>query len=391
MRIYKFILSFLSILLVFTFTSFVFAQGIITNWKDYSLISSQGTKYRNVYSIAIVKLSPANSTLSDNVSSLVKGVYYYFTSTLHYPDIPFNYIICWNGEVFKGTTGGVGVQGYGNQTKGIVSIAYLSDGSGTISTLGKEKILNLTSSLMNNLSIPFSDVGTYNWSISKKGIDYMPIANSKFGSQIKSVLVPSALPSIKVAPSKNYPFTIPHSVTITSVGTPPVTLAGNKSLVNISLKNSGTTPILGSVSVNSSNSGFFNIPKVWDSVSVVKTISNVNIQPGDSYNLSFYVLDPKSIGRVSGGFYLSNLGSKINGSTFNVSINVTSSNNSFTVSDPQSSSVEIYSSPSLSSSKVTNVSNGTSVSIVNHIPGWFNVKLPNGVTGFVVSAYVVSK
>lgn len=391
MRISSVIISFLSIIILLSFSSFVFAQGIITDWKDYSLMSNGNNSYKNVYSIAIVKLSPSNSTLSDNVSSLVKGIYYYFTEELHYPDIPFNYIVGFNGEVFKGTSGGVDVQGYGNQNHGIVSIAYLSDGSGTISSIGKQRILNLVSSLMNNLSIPKNMVSPYNFKIAKNGINYLPIANSKFGAQITSLLQSSNLPQIKIIPSKTRPFLIPHTITITSIGTPPTTSVGNKSLINVSFKNSGTTPLLGSMNIESSNAGFFDIPNVWSSVSIVKTINNLNIQPGSVYNLSFYVLDPKNTGNIKGSFYLVNSGAKITGSTFNVSLDITNTNSQSILSDPQSSSVEIYQSDSLSSKGIENVSNGTTVNILSHTPGWFNVALPNGIKGFVVSAYVVSK
>ena len=391
MRIYKFIISFISIVIILFFGVSVFAQGVITNWKDYSLLSSNTQKYRNVYSIAIVKLTPAQSNLSDNVPTLVKGIYYYFTSKLNYPDIPFNYIVSWNGEVFKGTSGGVGVQGIGNQTHGIVTIAYLSDGSGSISSLGQTKILNLTSSLMNNLSIPVNMVSPYNWEIGKNGIKYLPSGNSKFGSSISSLLKSSTLPKIKVTPSKVYPFVIPHNVTITSVGIPPLTPQNQNSTINISLKNSGTTPILGDMSIMSQNAGFFNILKVWQSVNIVKVINNLNIQPGTNYNFSFQVLDPKNTGNIKGGFYLANLGTKITGSSFNVSMSVTGGNSNYYTLSTGSQSVTVYSSPSLSAGSVGSMPNNTEVSVINHIPGWYEIKLANGNSGYIVSAYIVSK
>jgi hypothetical protein len=181
---------------------------------------------------------------------------------------------------------------------------------------------------------------------------------------------------------------IPHNVTISSIGMPPVAISGGVSNISLTFKNTGTTPIIGNLQVVTSNSGFFAIPKVWSSANVADNIQNVNIPPSKTYTLNFKVANPKVQGTYKGNFSLSNLGHHISGSSFNVSLVITSKGSTHAiVNNPQKGYVNVFSTPSLTAvpSKLTN---NTNITIIKHISGWYEVKSQNGVSGWVISAYV---
>ncbi len=383
-------------------------SNIISGWKDTYILNKKTQVYGNNYSIAIVTINPSNLAISGDVPLLIKGIYYYFINELGFSDIPYNYIVSWNGQVYKGMSGGEGVQVprvlvSSNQPNGIITIGYLlnyQNPTSTLTTSGKTALINLLSTLMQSNYIPKSNISTYGYQIDGTSLKFIPYqsANMKESAllgYINNFIQLSNLPNIKVQKSSLYPFVIPHTINIVSISTPPNLPPSGIATIGVKIKNTGTTPIIGDLSLNTNNSSDLAVIKDWKSASQVQDFKNINIQPGSFYNLNFNILDPKTPGNFNGSFYFENLMNQIVGSNFNLPLDITASNiqspsntqSTGTIINPDGK-VNLYLNPSLLSSSTSIVTN-TSVTIIKHSPGWYEVKIQSdGSTGWVISAYL---
>ncbi|KKQ04304.1 MAG: N-acetylmuramoyl-L-alanine amidase family 2, partial [candidate division WS6 bacterium GW2011_WS6_36_26] len=109
---------------------FASTTNTITDQKFDETISDQTqTKYVTPTTIYITQITTTSSELQKNPSLWVKALYYYSITRLHFADIPYNYLIDSNGEIYEGRSGGVGANPELRDAQGSILIGYLSNDS----------------------------------------------------------------------------------------------------------------------------------------------------------------------------------------------------------------------------------------------------------------------
>jgi len=93
---------------VFFLTSPVFAQEIVTrddlNFDEGLSDQSQNT-YGYIDSICIVRIESGESISFSDGDEWMKGLYYYMITHLNFLDVPFHYVVSWQGDVYEGRGG----------------------------------------------------------------------------------------------------------------------------------------------------------------------------------------------------------------------------------------------------------------------------------------------
>ena len=72
---------------------------------DISLSDQTNTIYKTPSIIYISQITTDSSSLEANPSLWVKTLYYYSITRLHFADIPYNYLVDSNGQIYEGRSG----------------------------------------------------------------------------------------------------------------------------------------------------------------------------------------------------------------------------------------------------------------------------------------------
>lgn len=292
-------------------------------------LGSDLQEYSQASQILVVPLvQPQGIRLSPE--DWLKGIHYYTTVRLGYPDVPFHYVIFPNGQVYRANKTGdeakVNIEEVGNDA---ILVAYLADPNSTdFDEQAKSNIGELLLDIANRNHIEAKNIKLKNliFSINLEKKTSKLEARDVVGSWAES------FKSFRKKVETNYkPAPKKYNIEITGVKTPEESVKpGQTIIVEISVKNKGDNSIYGDgdsallISKSDGKLSKFFLNGAWASQSQVSVLTeNDVIRPGEekTYQVKFNV--PLYFGEQKESFNLQTVaGDRIADSEFEISLNV---------------------------------------------------------------------
>jgi len=262
---------------------------------DTSLANASTIQYLQPTKIMISRVQTKSEDLSTDSSKWVDALYYYSITRQGFADIPFNYLIDRNGNIYQGRGGWAGAVPELTVPQGIVLIGYLSNGT-DITYEASGSMSQLISNLSKTFGIASSDVQVAQLDYIKQPVDpekpdgpYIGkistlIINDNFASNITRVLATTAFYTTKS--EANYIAEIKDLTYEKEVK------AGEKLTVSFKLVNKNDFPWFTNkdyiyLTTNNGKSSQYAVNGVWDTFSKPMSITDKTILPGEEISMSF--------------------------------------------------------------------------------------------------------
>ena len=131
MKFNRFLTILLSLVLCISSTNISYGFDLV---KRESLnleesLSEQSNIYSTPQKIYVSKIEGFNSRLSNNTNEWIQFLYYYSITRLNLNDIPYNYLIDQDGQIYEGSRGGIGVNPGLEAGENVVLIGLMSEKS----------------------------------------------------------------------------------------------------------------------------------------------------------------------------------------------------------------------------------------------------------------------
>ncbi|KKP93087.1 MAG: N-acetylmuramoyl-L-alanine amidase family 2 [candidate division WS6 bacterium GW2011_GWC1_36_11] len=367
---------------------FASTTNTITDQKFDETISDQTqTKYVTPTTIYITQITTTSSELQKNPSLWVKALYYYSITRLHFADIPYNYLIDSNGEIYEGRSGGVGANPELRDAQGSILIGYLSNDS-VITNRASTSMYTLVDSLA-------STWGISNLSVSKFNIVQQEGQLSKLVPvELKGEFKQSVLDTF--SQWKGYKSEkLAYKTKIEEVTYDTEVVIGSKLHVTVTVKNlndftwlTDKNPIY--ISVKDGADSKFAINGVWDSFSKPTHISDSAVKAGETATFEFDLLAQVAPGKAAESFEILKFNNQpFKDSAFDVKFNIVKGNKTLVeVSSSEYGFANIRSCQWYSCKILDTVDNGVVYILLSEENGWMQIQYTEDIKGWVFSRYM---
>ncbi len=380
-----------TILVLFFFLPFsLFAYTVNTTSDqnfDTSLPDQTNTVYKTPNIIYISQITTESSSLEANPSLWVKTLYYYSITRLHFADIPYNYIVDSNGQIYEGRSGGVGANPELENQEGSILIGYLSNNP-ILSNRATSSIQTLANDIGSKYGIPTFSVVNLKI-VQKEGqLSKLQIAESS-GDFKQSVT--DALEGWTGYTSEK----LSYKAKIEEVTYNKEVEIGTKLHVTLKVKNmddftwlTDKFPIY--ISTADGKDSGFAINGVWDSFSKPTHIENKAVKPGESVTLEFDLYARTAPGEAIQNFVLQkNASSIFADSYFEVKFSVIKGTKTLVqVSSSEYGFANIRTCQWYSCEIIDSVNNGVVFVLLSEENGWMQIQYTESSVGWVFSRYM---
>lgn len=375
---------------LFCIPSFVYAfeyETVDDQKFDKSLSNQASAVYSAPDTIYITQITTKASSLEKNPDVWSKAIYYYSITRLNFADMPYNYLLGENGQIYEGRQGGYGVNPELKGIDGAVTIGYLSNDP-ILTNSASNSLLRMTKELAQSLGI--SSYKIIKLKISQKeGALSAVVAEEIAGDFAQSVK--ETLASWKGSTREN----LAYKAKIEEVIYEDTVVIGSKLDVKVKVKNmnnfnwlSYRNPIY--ISTKDGKESNFAINAVWDSFSKPTHLENTVVKPGEIVEFTFQLQPKIKPGAATENFEILKFSGKpFEDSAFAVKFTV--SKGSYTlvqVNSPQYGFVHLRECQWYSCKIIESPKNGTVFILKSESNGWMQVIYDEGEYGWVYSKYM---
>jgi len=376
--------------ILFLLPSSVFAYSVNTisdQHFDQSISDQTNTIYKTPNIIYISQVSTESSQLGNNPSLWVKALYYYSITRLHFADIPYNYLVDSNGQIYEGRAGGVGANPELENQAGSILIGYLSNNP-ILSNRASTSIYTLADYLAYKYGIPSFSV-----------VDLKIVQKE---GQLSKLQVTESSGDFKQSVAdafsgwKGYSFeSLSYNAKIEEVTYEKEVEIGTKLHVSVKVKNmddftwlTDKFPIY--ISTADGKDSGFAINEVWDSFSKPTHIENKAVKPGESVTLEFDLYARTAPGEAVQNFvFEKNAENVFESSSFEVKFNVVKGTKILVqVASSQYGFANIRKCQWYSCEIIDSVDNGVVFVLLSEENGWMKIQFTEDTVGWVFSRYM---
>jgi len=368
----------------------VFASPIhtVSNQKFDTTISDQTqTEYVTPTTIYLTQITTVSPELQKNPSLWVKALYYYSITRLHFADIPYNYLVDANGEVYEGRSGGVGANPELKDSQGSILIGYLSNDP-ILTNRASSSIRSLVDSLASTWGIASLSVAKFSI-VQQEGL-LSKLVPGEFNGEFKQSVLDTFAGWVGYTTEK-----IEYKASITEVTYNPEVIIGSKLHVTVKVKNlndftwlTDKNPIY--VSAKDVKESRFAINGVWDSFTKPTHISNTAIKAGETATFEFDMSAQIAPGEVSEKFEIQKFDKQpFAGTEFEVKFNIVKGDKTLVqVASSEYGFANIRECQWYSCKILDTVDNGVVYILLAEENGWMKVQYTENTVGWVFSRYM---
>jgi hypothetical protein len=358
---------------------------------DSTLSDQEATQYAAPTKILIAQIKTEAESLETSPLEWFQSLYYYSITRLGYADIPFNYVIDRNGDVYEGRKGGIGVIPEVETGTGVIMIGYLSnDPDLPLNT--QTALRTLVTDLSYKHGIPRTEVevvslnllkadetrrtskssykeatGTFaqNIGVLKNSVTYSNSEHLDYKAEIKDLQYEDTVESGERL-----------KVSFTLINKNDFAWFTDKDYIYLSTKNGR----------NSS----FAINGEWDSFSKPVSISDKTILPGENVKVEFELQALLLPGKQSPEFRVVKLPNSVfEDSDMKISFEIKQGDNDLVqITGTPGGVLNVRGCPSPNCEPITQVVEGQVLIMTDKSVGWYEVQYEKGETGWVYGPYV---
>lgn len=386
--------KFLFVLIIFVSTiASSFAATISRNSLDVDegLSEQDATQYAQPTKILLSQIKTDSQALATSPQDWFKTLYYYSITRLGYADIPFNYVVDRNGNIYEGRKGGVGVLPEVEGSDGVVLIGYLSNSS-DIPLATKTSLESLIEKISYDYGIAENNLQTVKLTHLKAG-DNRLTSKSKYEvtQDLFSESVAALLEDITFSSQEH----LAYKVEVSKVEYAKSVKLGEKMTVTVEFVNKNdfawfTDRDYIYISTQNGENSTFAVNGVWDSFSKPVSVSDKTVLPGETVKVSFDMQALLMPGSYSQKFNIVKLPNKVFGeSDFEVSFTIDKGDyNLVQVSGTPGGVLNARGCPSPNCEPISQVVEGQVLIMLEKSVGWYKVRYEGDKEGWVYGPYI---
>ena len=365
-------------------------QSIETSGFDTTLADQTYTEYANPTKFYLTQVTTEAKDLENNPEQWVSALYYYSITRLKFADIPYNFLLDEDGQIYEGRNGGIGANPELKNIDGAIIIGYLSNNA-ILTTRAEQSLLIMLEE------------------ISKKwGIDEYQAVTLK-ASEVENSLTTVVPTKVTNDFSESIDDVLDgwdgyqdedltYKSEIVSVVTEDEVEIGKKLNVKVTIKNNNDFPWFTDanpiyVSVKDNEESSFAVNGVWESFSKPVSISDQVVKPGEEVELTFDLQAKITPGKASESFeILKFVDSPFVDSSFEVKFTVVKGDNKLVkIYSPQYGFANIRECPRYNCEIVDSVDEGTVfVELERNDDAWVKIQYDEDTEGWVYVKYIKS-
>lgn len=366
---------------------------------DENLSDQQSNTYAPVQKVALTRITPPSGMQYGDSESWLQGLYYYSITKLGFADIPFNYIVTWQGDVYQVKGGGMDVaplisaesaEKFGN----VVLVAYF-DNNQEVTNVGKKALGSIVSDLLSIYRLDQDAVVSVDSFLDKGEAVLSFLSLTESADQYWNGVIGEIRAGIVIDETKGEE---ERAGSVVDVSYPEEANAGENIIVTAKIKNEGTRPWYNTgehaVYVATSDpkdreSGLY-VSDKWASFTRVVTSTEKWVLPGDEGSFVFEINIPLLSGEIEESFELLLLPDMwVEGTQFTVSLSVAPGDYDLVeILDTETGYLNIRDCPSQGCNEVGKVVPGEVYEQLDYRDAWYQIRLDDGTSGWVYGKYV---
>lgn len=367
---------------------------------DVNLSDQDMNTYAPVKKIAVVSISAPQGVVFGEGDQWVRGLYYYSITKLGFVDMPFNYIVTWQGDIYEGKDGGYDVSplvdgGSSDSSLSDCALVAYFDNRRETTNAGTVALSDILSELLSRYNLGRGDVIAADVVIAGAAEEGNPASLIVYASEDQDWrgTVSSSAQRAVISPADSNLIASVEEVLV-----PKSIKAGDEFLVTAHVKNDGQTPwynsgtsqmVVATSDPRDRSSGFYHADS-WMSFTRISPGEDKWVLPGEVGTFQFKARAPMIPGEYSEKFELISMpGTWIGSSQFTVSVTVEKGDFDLVrILETETGYLNVRECPSSGCTELGKVVPGDVLINVGSESGWYNVKLEDGTTGWVFGKYV---
>lgn len=356
---------------------------------DLTLVESSQDRYLKPDKILFTRVATSNSSLQADPAKWIGEIHYYMVTRLGFVNVPFNYFIDRQGNIYDARNGYEGVVPELADAEGVIVVGYLSNDN-EITTRASRAFSQFISEQAGKYSIDKANINAVELEMveatdsSPAKVTYIN-SNSVFASNMAPVISSTNIQN--VAPS--------FTVAIEDLNYAKEIKAGEKLEVKLKLRNSQSEPmfIAGNnfslVTADGQDSPFA-VNGTWDSFKNVTMLEQDMILPGQTIDVSFELQALLTPGEQTESFKFTALtGVEVRGSGFDLNFTITKGDFELVEITPtETGKLNVRETPAFNGRIVAEVEVGRILVTTGVENGWYKIKVNDSVEGWVLGRYV---
>lgn len=358
---------------------------------DESLYVKDQELYAFPEKILLNRIVSPNEEFKASSEAWIDLLYYHFITRLQFADLPYNYLIDRNGDIYQGRAGWEGSIPELAVQEGAILVGYLSNGS-DITAPADKAFKELVESLSFKYGIKADGVEVVDLQIATKEEGKLSKLSYEPSISIFAEEMEGRISSYKYSEKDN----ITINAGVSDVVVPESVNAGEKFEVSLKVENSGETPWFTVndfiyVATASGKDSQFAVNGEWDSFDTPTHIEGKTIFPGDTQEVKFNMKAPFFPGEYSETFGIKRLDDStvIGGTSFEVKVKVDKGDLKLVeILDTETGALKVRGTPSYSGAEVAQVPSGSIYIFTESQNGWYKIQYEEGKEGWVLGRYV---
>ncbi|GAB4157616.1 MAG: hypothetical protein Fur003_1360 [Candidatus Dojkabacteria bacterium] len=359
--------------------------------QDKSLITESSQTYAFPSQILVTQITSPNELITKDSNKWVNLLYYYYITRLGFADIPYNFIVDRDGNVYEGHSGWSGVNPEMAEGSGAILIGYLSNGS-DVTLSAQSTFKQLIEELSYKYGIPRA-------SLKLVDLKLAPKSSETSLSKLATANSTNAFSKNLVVYANKYKYYSQYHLSYQASVTPKeISLeakAGEKATVTVNVKNEGEMPwfpakTLIILQTSNGKESKYAINGVWDSFASPLSLDSAPLLPGEDRRLTFDMQAPLIGGKYSESFKFRIINAAdLSNSEFKVNFNVAKGDFKLVkIKDTGAGYLNVHKDPFVNSPNIAQVPVGQTYVVESTQPGWYKIKYADGKSGWVIGKYI---